>query len=257
MLSRKVWWVIGTRADFYVRKGKDAKWMGSIGFDGYPDGIEPQKCRFKKGEHLLESKTEDEFLQRLALFFDKRNDVTRVPQGWPWPWETSHTTDYAYVFDKDHVDIYNFGSGPVFYHNYMDHYNEYLRRNRLSEEELKVLPEQPELFANTKAEFPDMTHIQNLTFGQRSGAIVVTSKGILQDKEEVEQQEEQQDQQVTDQKQIIKELIQTAEMSIGIIRAEIKSHKDSLDPKRLEYVPSLESAIAVIQLNIIKAKGAL
>ena len=30
---------MGTRADFYVGKGKDSEWLGSIAWDWYPDGI--------------------------------------------------------------------------------------------------------------------------------------------------------------------------------------------------------------------------
>jgi hypothetical protein len=29
---------MGTRADFYVGRGKDAEWLGSVAFDGYPSG---------------------------------------------------------------------------------------------------------------------------------------------------------------------------------------------------------------------------
>ena len=30
---------MGTRADFYIGKGTDAEWLGSIAWNGYPDGI--------------------------------------------------------------------------------------------------------------------------------------------------------------------------------------------------------------------------
>jgi hypothetical protein len=30
----------------------------------------------------------------------KREDATVPDKGWPWPWKTSHTTDYSYVFNK-------------------------------------------------------------------------------------------------------------------------------------------------------------
>lgn len=30
---------MGTRADFYVRQDNQMKWLGSKGYDGYPDGI--------------------------------------------------------------------------------------------------------------------------------------------------------------------------------------------------------------------------
>jgi len=30
--------VMGTRADFYVGRGEQAEWLGSIAWDGYPSG---------------------------------------------------------------------------------------------------------------------------------------------------------------------------------------------------------------------------
>jgi len=30
---------MGTRADFYVGIGPEAEWVGSIAYDGYPDGV--------------------------------------------------------------------------------------------------------------------------------------------------------------------------------------------------------------------------
>jgi len=34
---------MGTRADFYVGRGKTAEWLGSIAWDGYPAGLWPNK----------------------------------------------------------------------------------------------------------------------------------------------------------------------------------------------------------------------
>lgn len=36
---------MGTRADFYVRKGGEMEWLGSIPWDGYPDGIAEEILR--------------------------------------------------------------------------------------------------------------------------------------------------------------------------------------------------------------------
>jgi hypothetical protein len=30
---------MGTRADFYIGCGRDSEWIGSIAWDGYPDGL--------------------------------------------------------------------------------------------------------------------------------------------------------------------------------------------------------------------------
>ena len=92
---------MGTRADFYLGRGKDAKWLGSVSFDGYPEGIDSE---------VLTSKTEQEFISRLETFFAGRDDHTSPDMGWPWPWETSKTTDYAYSFDGVKVWASCFGS---------------------------------------------------------------------------------------------------------------------------------------------------
>ena len=92
---------MGARADFYVGRGKDAEWLGSISLDGYPDGIDTA---------LLKSTTLQQYKARLRSFLSKRNDVTHPKDGWPWPWDDSNTTDCAYAFDKGRVHISWFGS---------------------------------------------------------------------------------------------------------------------------------------------------
>ena len=67
---------MGTRADFYIGRGEKAQWMGSIGWDGYPEAID---------DELLNATTPETFLAALTAFWEKRNDVTRPDQGWPWP----------------------------------------------------------------------------------------------------------------------------------------------------------------------------
>ncbi len=81
---------MGTRADFYIGRGANAEWLGSIAWDGYPSGIPAS---------LLNAPSEEAFRRELALFAEKREDWTAPEQGWPWPWDNSQTTDYAYAFD--------------------------------------------------------------------------------------------------------------------------------------------------------------
>lgn len=116
---------MGTRADFYVGRGKSAKWVGSIAFDGYPDGITPYSEKTENwlgytqhlsdewptNEHLFDSITEEQFLSRLKRFFQYRDDVTLPEEGWPWPWDDSNTTDYSYAFDEGKVWGTCFGRG--------------------------------------------------------------------------------------------------------------------------------------------------
>lgn len=90
---------MGTRADFYIAKSDELEWLGSIAWDGYAI------------DHVALASTEEQYRQSLEEFFAGRDDVTRPEQGWPWPWDTSGTTDYGYVFVDGHGVLYSaFGS---------------------------------------------------------------------------------------------------------------------------------------------------
>jgi len=133
---------MGTRADFYIGRGKTAQWVCSIAWDGYPSGI-PKK--------LLKATTQEEFAAALKSFTAKRTDVTLPADGWPWPWNDSRTTDYAYAFDDGKVWASAFGYA----------WFDPLRKER-------TIPED----AEKVADFPDMSSQQNVTLGERSGVIV-------------------------------------------------------------------------------------
>ena len=78
---------MGTRADFYVNQ---SSWLGSIGFDGYPDGI---------NDVIFEATSEESFRSEVHDFLKNRQDATFPEDNWPWPWTDSKTTDFAYSFD--------------------------------------------------------------------------------------------------------------------------------------------------------------
>lgn len=134
---------MGTRADFYIGRGEKAEWIGSIGFDGYPTAIDSK---------LLKAKTEDAFKKSLKSFASKRDDWTAPKDGWPWPWEDSKTTDYAYAFDKNKV------YGSCFGHAWFD-----------------PLKDEPDHDDSKPTEFPDMTKKQNVApYGsKKSGGIMI------------------------------------------------------------------------------------
>lgn len=138
---------MGTRADYYVGRGQDAKWLCSTAWDGYPDGID---------DAVLKATTEDEFIKALSAFAEPRDDVTKPDQGWPWPWETSHTTDYAYAFDGGQVWVSCSG----------DEWHPVQGYGELSDDDLEALGEMP------ADAFPDMSDIKNVTFGARSGILL-------------------------------------------------------------------------------------
>jgi hypothetical protein len=134
---------MGTRADFYVGKGRDAEWLGSIGWDGYPDGV---------ADEVLKATDEVAFRAAVAEFLATRSDATMPAQGWPWPWNDSGTTDYSYW----HFDGKTWGScfgGDLFPGD----------------------EEQPEEDTGIAChELPDMSASTNVANGNRSGLIVVS-----------------------------------------------------------------------------------
>jgi hypothetical protein len=146
---------MGTRADFYVGKGKDAEWIGSIAWDGYRDGIPG---------YIRKAKTEKNFRKAVDVFLSKRDDATRPNQGWPWPWNDSGTTDCSYwFFDGQCWDVYpKIGGGKAAY----TPCREEMPKDDLEQEQWAKDRE--------NVEFPDMSHKKNTVFeGQRSGLIVV------------------------------------------------------------------------------------
>lgn len=86
---------MGTRADFYVGRGESAEWLGSIAFDGYPDGLVKTS--------ILQASTEAAFREAVKQEISTRDDGTKPEDGWPWPWQDSRTTDFAYAFDGGKV----------------------------------------------------------------------------------------------------------------------------------------------------------
>lgn len=85
---------MGTRADFYVGRGTNAEWLGSIAYDGYPDG---------HPETLLEIADEAQYRAAVQAILDDVDSATKPEEGWPWPWDDSNTTDFAYAFDDGAV----------------------------------------------------------------------------------------------------------------------------------------------------------
>ena len=122
---------MGTRADFYIGTGKNAQWLGSIAWDGY-EWTEDPECA------LMNATTEEQFIGCVADIAENRKDWTSPKMGWPWPWNDSGTTDFAYYFKDGKTGFTTF--------SYPDD------------------------------GWPDMSDQKNVTFGERSGLIVLTVK---------------------------------------------------------------------------------
>jgi len=137
---------MGTRADFYVGIGADAEWLGSIAFDGYPEGIE---------DAVLLAEREEQYRDAVAKSFEE--DATTPDMGWPWPWRDSNGTDYAYTFHGGRVLASAFGS-PLFV---------------ASEADAAWDEEEEEYRGELLPDWPDMSDRQNVTLEERSGLIVL------------------------------------------------------------------------------------
>jgi hypothetical protein len=139
---------MGTRADFYVGRGKDAEWIGSQALDGYRDGINPQ---------ILGCTSEAAFRHAVADFLAKSRYSTTPDQGWPWPWDTSATSDCSYWhFDDKTWD---------------DHCGVYVPCDEKAPETDEEYDEW--IKGRQRIEFPDMSSKKNVTLGPRSGLIVL------------------------------------------------------------------------------------
>lgn len=148
---------MGTRADFYVGRGVNAQWLGSVAMDGYPDG--PYALM------VSVATTAEEFSALVESALEASGRGTRPADGWPWPWKTSATTDYAYAFDDGAVWVSNFGGAWI----------QWVDGDRAGEVTGAAAAESYEQHGKT-AVFPDMTGVQRVTFGPRSGLIVLEGK---------------------------------------------------------------------------------
>ena len=97
---------MGTRADFYVGKGKNAEWIGSVAWDGYEWG---ERIADSNHDAITGAKSEQEYRDAVASLLAERDDGTTPDMGWPWPWDDSCTTDCAYCFSGDSVDAFSWG----------------------------------------------------------------------------------------------------------------------------------------------------
>ncbi len=84
--------------------------------------------------------------------------------GWPWPWENSRTTDYAYVFSNERKEVLITCFGRGWYTH-----EEFETTKNLPEDKWEALPKVDN--------FPDMTDQMKVTFGKRSGLLIFESRG--------------------------------------------------------------------------------
>lgn len=135
---------MGTRADFYIGRGENAEWIGSIAWDGSEVDAQVRECT-----------SADAFRHAVESMLKERDDATFPKDGWPWPWDDSNTTDYAWAFDEGKTWWSCFG------------YDWWPADKEQSEEE-------SEAAQKGNIIFPNMKDRKNVNFGKRSGIILVT-----------------------------------------------------------------------------------
>lgn len=153
---------MGTRADFYIGKSKDAEWIGSIAWDGYRDGIPGP---------ILNARRPGLFRDRVTAWLKTRDDATFPEQGWPWPWNDSGTSDCSYWFFAgrcwDVREKYN-DAGPW----YLPCNEPEPRWGHRGADENRQMARW--VRGRETAEFPDMSDKKRAVFGgPRSGLIVI------------------------------------------------------------------------------------
>lgn len=92
---------MGTRADFYIGTGRKAEWLGSVAWDG-DEWEDDLNCP------LRQATTEQQFRDAVAEIAKVRTCWTSPSQGWPWPWDSSRSTDCVYAFTRGSVQVFRF-----------------------------------------------------------------------------------------------------------------------------------------------------
>lgn len=99
---------MGTRADFYIKRGGEHEWVGSLEYDGGRIAdVNPTLYR-KRIKAIKAARTAKEFRAAVCAYFnrierDLPNPKASIfwPPQWPWLWPTSSITDYVYVWDGE------------------------------------------------------------------------------------------------------------------------------------------------------------
>lgn len=162
--------IMGTGADFYVGKGKKARWVGSVGSYGHPETIP---------KAIWNAKNAREYRQAVRKFLkdpEIREVATLPEEGWPWSWDNSYGTDYSFTFDKGfHISSWGcnwidkktyrrskreWDAFEIKYQKFLESLERYETGKRKTK---PIEPEEPEdTFDEERTVFPDMNEMRNV-----------------------------------------------------------------------------------------------
>lgn len=96
-----------TAADFYLGRGEDARWIGSLSHHADPTAL----ASIPHGPDILNAVSASAFACAVdSLLADAQaGDVHSPGDGWPWRWPDSALTGWCYAFDTGRVWISYFG----------------------------------------------------------------------------------------------------------------------------------------------------
>lgn len=146
---------MGTRADFYVGLApQQGDYLGSIAFDGG----EIDECAI--------SRTEEEWRAAVRRFIAARSHGSFPERdGWPWPWNTSATSDCAYTFADGRV------FAAIHSPEIWVPLDDLVAANNSDDQDAAY-----DALTGPLARFPDMSSVKRVTLGDRSGLIVMGSR---------------------------------------------------------------------------------
>jgi hypothetical protein len=90
-----------TKADFFLGRGRDSVWLGSVGSHGRPEMLNRDSLRGLQGSFQESGRA---MVRTLAQ---------GVPPDMGWPWRNGRKTEYTYAFDDGEIFVSVLG-GPGF-----------------------------------------------------------------------------------------------------------------------------------------------
>ncbi|UUV28587.1 hypothetical protein NQK81_27830 [Amycolatopsis roodepoortensis] len=108
---------MSSNTDFYLGRGEDAEWIGSLHGECYPENflaVPPLRL-------AVTATTEAIFRAAVADAFvvweeERLGRAYRREGGWPWPWYSSHNSSWIITFDPGDGAVFATVGGGVRWH---------------------------------------------------------------------------------------------------------------------------------------------